>query len=344
MQTTDRRNVAVLLATYNGAQYVRAQIESLAKNSVPFRLHWLDDHSSDETREVVRASARDAGIQLCEWHQSGHLGVPASFFRLLECVEADFYLFCDQDDIWQPERITAIVEDLNTSLSSATLSFTEVLTFEGDHPTELHRPYDLSSGSAISRYLKEGRAYAYMPGCASAQSQGFTRPLRDIVVQHTSIARSHACMHDWWMYDIAMACGTVRALPDAPKVHYRRHQGSYCAALGFRGRSTLKTIWRNMHTMRQVARRHSQGLLLVSTSLTPGPKLTRMIEFSRLATTLDRRQSPVQALKLIRLGFLGSYSSLLMALNLLLTKVEFSAPFELLYRDRTEIRADARVS
>ena len=49
--------VAVLLATFNGGPFVDEQIRSLAANNTPFTLHWLDDHSTDNTREIVRAAS-----------------------------------------------------------------------------------------------------------------------------------------------------------------------------------------------------------------------------------------------------------------------------------------------
>ena len=99
-------DVAILMATFNGAKYVRQQIESLTENNIPFRLHWIDDLSTDGTREVVYQSAVRSRVTLVEWHQPHHLGYPGTFFQLLEDVDADIYLFCDQDDIWQRARST----------------------------------------------------------------------------------------------------------------------------------------------------------------------------------------------------------------------------------------------
>ena len=69
MGTHQGIDVAVLLATYNGSKYVEQQIKSLAENNTPFTIHWLDDHSTDDTRGVLQASARSAGVPLRVWHQ-----------------------------------------------------------------------------------------------------------------------------------------------------------------------------------------------------------------------------------------------------------------------------------
>jgi glycosyltransferase involved in cell wall biosynthesis len=58
--------VAVLLSSYNGARFIEPQIRSLKDNHTPFALHWLDDQSTDNTREVVKAAAKEAGITLVE--------------------------------------------------------------------------------------------------------------------------------------------------------------------------------------------------------------------------------------------------------------------------------------
>jgi len=56
-------------------------------------------------------------------------GVPGTFFQLLECVDADIYLFCDQDDIWQRGRIDATVAHLLPDLASPVLCSSDPLMF-----------------------------------------------------------------------------------------------------------------------------------------------------------------------------------------------------------------------
>src|SRR5690349_5263864 len=87
LETQQHPLVAVLLPTYNGARFVETQIRSLRENERPFTLHWIDDHSNDDTRQVVRDSAATSGIDLREWHQPEHQGWPGTFFQLLECVD-----------------------------------------------------------------------------------------------------------------------------------------------------------------------------------------------------------------------------------------------------------------
>lgn len=309
--------VAVLLATYNGSRYVGSQIHSLKDNTTPFTLHWLDDHSTDNTIEATRASARNDGLNLREWHQSEHLGIPSSFFRLLECVEADIYLFCDQDDIWQPGKLDATVVSLLPDISLPALCFTDLFMFDDNQPGELRSRFDFGPTGKLARLVEQSPTFAFMPGCPTAQTQGFTRPLRDIFLRHKQTACAYALMHDWWMYDIAIASGTVRMLPNAPKAIYRCHQDSFGATVSRMNGNWLMRTWKWDQLLRRLASRHAQGLIIASPTLPPGRPLDRMLEFAQLVAPVDRRQSAAAVLRLLRLGFMRMRSRMSMAVNCL---------------------------
>lgn len=319
MNSTKTPSVAVLLATYNGARYIPAQLCSLRDNRTHFALHWLDDHSTDGTRDAVRASAGDCGIELRECHQPDHLGVPRSYFRLLELVEADIYLFCDQDDIWQPNKLDATVDSLLPQLGNPALSFTDYTIFEDTQPGIFIDQRPPAHKKALSKAISESVIYAFLPGGPSAQTQGFTKPLRDLYVKHRQTALNHAAMHDWWMYDIATACGSVTRLEDAPKVLYRRHANSFCATLFQTSNRQAFISWRRNQLLRQIIARHARGLLLAAPTLPTGDGLNRMLQYARLASAIDTRQSLASALRLSRLGIKSMSSPISMLFSCVLS-------------------------
>jgi rhamnosyltransferase len=300
MQIHQNPRVAVLLATYNGARFVEPQISSLKDNASPFTLHWLDDHSTDNTREVVRAAALNSKVELREWHQPQHLGVPGAFFQLLDCVDADIYLFCDQDDIWQPGKIDATVTDLLPDLELPVLCFSDPLMFYDDKPEVLQRISEVMDIKAPAA-LEESRSLMSNP--AAGQAIGFTGPLRKLYLSHREIARSYAIMHSWWMYLIAVASGTARMLSDVPTTLYRRHANNVTAPYYERGKRIVDRItstWWLQHRWRRVISRQAAGFVLASETLQSGPKLERLIALAKLVSTLDRRQSPVALIRLAR--------------------------------------------
>ena len=302
MQTRQNVQVAVLLATYNGARFVESQIKSLKENVTRFTLHWLDDHSTDSTRDAVRAAALRWNVDLREWHQEEHLGVPNTFFCLLECVDADIYLFCDQDDIWQPGKIDVTVTNLLPDIECPVLSFSDCLMFYDDQPNTYYRISDVlrirpPAGVECSRSL--------MTTPALGQTCGLTRGLRNIYLRHNVIARTHAFMHSWWLYLVAHAIGTSRLLPQAPTTLYRRHGSNVtCAAAVYdtrlKGLRYIIAMWKMQQWLRRGVAKQARGFVLAAAILPPGPKLDRLLAIARLVSTLDRRQSPVTLIRLAR--------------------------------------------
>jgi len=294
--------VAILLPSYNGERYVEEQLRSLKRNNTKFTLQWLDDHSTDDTRRIVRSVARDTGIELREWHQPQRLGVPTVFFELLECVQADIYLFCDQDDIWQPGKIDATVENLLCDLDSPAMVFTDPLIFKDGEPDRQYRVLELLKVD-VQVALQESRMFMTMIGYG--HTQGFTRALRDLYMKHKEIARTHAYMHDAWMYGIAVASGTVRLLPNAPTTLYRLHARNSSEGLGSwtgNGTPRLTTTWTQLQLLRRLNSRHAEGFILASATLPQSSKLDRILAIARLITTLHKRQSPSAVIRLVRLG------------------------------------------
>lgn len=292
--------VAVLLATYNGAQYVEAQMKSLTENSTPFTLHWLDDQSTDDTRERVRAFALREGMTLIECHQEERQGVPGAFFQLLEIVDADLYLFCDQDDIWQPGKIDATVANLLPDIGSPALCFSDPLVFSDEDPSRLQRFTEMA-GAKTDTAVQETRSF--MSVVAVGHTQGLTRPLREIYLRHKDIARTYAFGHDVWLYSVAIASGSARMLRDAPTTLYRRHGQNVSGMFFKRGRKGMRLRaagWSVQQMLRRALSRQAEGFVLAAPTLPPGPKLDRTLAIAKLVATLARRQSPVELVRLAR--------------------------------------------
>jgi rhamnosyltransferase len=292
-------DVAILLATYNGARYLNAQLSSLTQNETPFVLHWLDDHSTDGTRVLVEEFALRSSIPLRRWHQPERLGVPATFFKLLECAKADVYLFCDQDDIWQPGKIDATVAALKSDVETPVLCFSDALMFNDGNPEERRRITE-AFGLWMPKVLEASRAFMCIP--AAGHTYGFSRPLRDLFIQHKDIAREYACMHDAWMYDIAVAAGVTRFLTSAPTTLYRIH-GNNVSGPYFQRRkpvSAFMSHWRQHQRLRRMCARHAKGFVLAANTLPSGPNVQRQLGFAQLVAHMDKRQSLASVFRLLR--------------------------------------------
>lgn len=99
--------IAVLLATYNSEKYLCEQIESLLRQTYQdFVVYVRDDCSTDRTPLILEDYAKNYPNKF-KIIDNGCKSLRAygNFVELLKCVEASYYMFCDHDDVWLPNKI-----------------------------------------------------------------------------------------------------------------------------------------------------------------------------------------------------------------------------------------------
>src|SRR5579864_1325991 len=99
--------VAILLATYNGEKYLDEQMRSLFSQTYSdIIVIARDDHSSDRTPEILcKWSGAQPGKIRVVSDDCGNLRSLGNFSRLTELCDAPYFAFCDQDDVWLPNKI-----------------------------------------------------------------------------------------------------------------------------------------------------------------------------------------------------------------------------------------------
>ena len=103
--------IFILLSTYNGEKYLKEQLDSLfSQNYKDFKLIVRDDGSTDKTKEILNSYDIEL-LSSCE-----NLGVKKSFETLLkyayENSDAEYFMFCDQDDVWNNDKIEKTLEEM----------------------------------------------------------------------------------------------------------------------------------------------------------------------------------------------------------------------------------------
>ena len=94
------------MATYNGAKYIREQLDSLAKQTfIPCELVICDDGSTDDTLSIVHEFAKLAPFQVVIYQNDTNLGYGENFLHTASCCTGDWVAFCDQDDVWLPDKL-----------------------------------------------------------------------------------------------------------------------------------------------------------------------------------------------------------------------------------------------
>ncbi len=103
--------ISILLATYNGEKYLKEQLDSLFSQSYKnFKLIARDYASTDLIKEILNSY----NIELLD--SSKNIGVKKSFETLLkyafENSDAKYFMFCDQDDVWNNDKIERTLEKM----------------------------------------------------------------------------------------------------------------------------------------------------------------------------------------------------------------------------------------
>lgn len=211
----DRRqagaHVQVLLSTYNGARYLVPLLDSLLDQDYP-RLSVLvrDDGSTDETRTVLDDYAQGNRVAVrCE----ENVGVVRSFLRLLELSDpgASYLAFCDQDDVWDRDKISRAVSLLSADPNDGATMYCGRVRITD----ERLRPIALSRIPRRPLTLRNALVQNVAVGCTV---------VLNTAAKQLILARRprHALMHDWWSYIVVSAFGRVLYDPE-PKVSYRQH-------------------------------------------------------------------------------------------------------------------------
>lgn len=104
--------VYVLMATYNGSQYIEQQLDSILNQTYPnIRLIVSDDTSMDNTFEILeKYSKKYSNITLLR--NKIRLGFVKNFELLINAVDGDYYALSDQDDIWKHDKIALSIEKI----------------------------------------------------------------------------------------------------------------------------------------------------------------------------------------------------------------------------------------
>lgn len=219
------------MATYNGAAFVTEQVESLlAQSTLPAELVVCDDRSSDDTLRIIERALAGAPFPVRIARNAERKGYRRNFVEAASLASAPLIAFCDQDDIWRPDKIARMEAAL--AEPGVLLAYHNAAIMP-DGRTASGRLYGPAGGSRPSESaLAEPWSF----------SLGFTQVFRRDLTAHTALqagSRDHLfprerLAHDQWFFFLASSFGRV-SFVDEDLVAYRQHAGNVFSAVD-RGR------------------------------------------------------------------------------------------------------------
>ncbi len=210
------QHVAILLSTYNGERFLKEQLDSLISQS---HSNWTifasDDGSTDETLAILEKYQTKLGTNRLIIFNGPSQGFAKNFLSMVKNanIKADYFAFCDQDDIWLPERLSTAIETLQSVPSNQPALFcsrTRLIDEEG-------RPIGFSPLFNKPTSFRN----AIVQSIAGGNTMLFNHRARELLAntctEHTIIS------HDWWLYMLTSGCGGHVHYSSQPLVDYRQH-------------------------------------------------------------------------------------------------------------------------
>jgi len=104
-------SISVAMTTFNGAQYLGEQLTSLSAQTVkPLELVVCDDGSTDETVAILQAFSAVAPFTVRIFQNAERLGYEQNFIKAASLCQGSLIAFCDQDDIWNDDKLSVVSE------------------------------------------------------------------------------------------------------------------------------------------------------------------------------------------------------------------------------------------
>jgi len=215
-------HITIALCTYNGAEHLRAQLDSyLAQDHKNWSLWVSDDGSTDSTLEILADFARNHGpqhpVRVIEGPQQG---VAANYLNLL-ChpdFPAGITALSDQDDVWLPEKLGYALQHVPAHEIPCLYGAQSV------HVDDTLTPIGASSTRGASPSFPNALVQNIVSGHSAVLSAAALQ-----LVRRAGIARD-VPYHDWWLYQLVTGAGGTVIIDERATLLYRQHTANLMGA------------------------------------------------------------------------------------------------------------------
>lgn len=214
--------ISIAMCTYNGAEYLREQLESIkAQTRVPDELIICDDSSSDDTVEIARKLTAECPFPVRLYVNETNLGSTKNFEKAIEHCSGDIIALSDQDDIWHAEKLERI-EEMFLSRPRTGLVFTdgEVIN-EKLEPVgySLWQCYGLTG--ARRKQMRAGKPYEVLlfHNTVTGATMAFKSRFKRLILP---IPTDIGLIHDGWIA-LLIASAAEIGIIDECLIKYRLH-------------------------------------------------------------------------------------------------------------------------
>lgn len=223
----DNSKVAILLATYNGSRFIKEQLDSLlAQTYQNFEVIIRDDGSTDSTLDIINSYILSNPGKFSLLNDTvKHRGPRNGFMYMLQCIESPYYMFCDQDDVWLPNKIELSLSKLKKLEARypgiPAMVHTDLIVVDD----KLHTIFpSFFRWGKFNVDLNRRKCFVPFGNVFTGCTMIFNRALKD----HAFPVSEAAQMHDQWIGLMAVKYGKVENIKIGT-IKYRQHGGNVCS-------------------------------------------------------------------------------------------------------------------
>lgn len=210
--------VSIAMATFNGERFIADQLESLANQTMlPAEMVVCDDKSSDDTVNIIEEFAKTSPFPVRIYRNETRLRFSENFIKSIKLCRERYISFCDQDDIWQSDKIAKSVENLQSNGALMCSHRVELIDEYGEN-------IGVSSNMSDSAILRgsELEPWGVFLGFTCTIDRYLLKIIDPVHRPRDLIEYNMPMSHDRWFYFVAASFGAISYI-DEPLALYRQH-------------------------------------------------------------------------------------------------------------------------
>ncbi|MBQ9201473.1 MAG: glycosyltransferase [Bacteroidales bacterium] len=246
-----KQDIAILLCVYDSALWLPQLLNSLyAQSCQDFQILVHDDGSRDDTLSILEKYRQQYGKLEIDYDSCPGRKAMGSFIWLLERHPGyRYYMFCDHDDVWLPEKIALTLEKMQECEAARPHSPVVVNTDLTVVDRDLHVIHpSFWKYNGIDRPLLSDFNYLTVCNAFTGCTMMINSQARDLSLP----VGPHAMMHDKWIaLKVADCRDGVLAYVEKPTILYRQHGDNEIGAQAVGGKYYLRRLRHLRDSLRQ---------------------------------------------------------------------------------------------
>ncbi len=239
-----------MLAVYNGEKYLKQQIDSILNQSVKdIKIVIRDDASTDNSVDIINYYCNEYPDKIFCLCGESTGSAKQNFARLLECCDDDYIMFCDQDDVWLPQKVEITLAAMqNAEGKDATipvLVHTDLKVVDQELNVISESFFEFQRLAQTDITLPKLLVQNYVTGC--------TVMINRALKEKCGLIPQNCIMHDWWLALVSVLFGKLVCVNE-PTILYRQHADNQVGAKAAYGIAFIK---RKLATLSEVCKNYN---------------------------------------------------------------------------------------